>query len=1290
MSNEDRSLAVHSYAPGYFEIKARHIEEWSEKSDARELLAVLIRKLVVTTSEKVTKSDFPGYENSQRPGWDGQVRSNEATPWIPLGNSGWEFGVNKGIKKKADADFANRTERLPVETRRDTTFVFVTPRNWRDKNMWVAAKQKENEWKDVRAYDASDLEQWLERSIPSQAWLADRIGKSHPGIRSVDHWWKQWLAVCSTNLAGAIAILFEKPVKVHEPKIRKWLATDPDEPLVIAADSAAEALAFTVKALRSISYNGISSADRAIVVTQPSALPMLSSGVSNFVALVNSPQVELDLGELPKFGHTIVTRHKGSMPANPDVSLGIVPTFSFVEALTNKGYSRNKASYLSRKTGNSITILRRCESKIPEVRHPLWARDINLRRELVPLTLIGTWRADLNGDVKAIKDLTGEPFKESEVVVKKLLEQPDPPVWTAGKYRGMVAQLDTLEIVAPYVIEADLVCFFKLAKEVLSEEDPALDLPESVRWLAKIYGKTRNTSPELRQSLCGTLVLLATRGHQLFRDTVEFDLEERVNRLIRELLTPLTSKVWDSQRGILPSLAEAAPGEFLRLLEEDLKEEEPTVLTLFRPPIGRVPGDCPRTELLWALEALAWKPERLYRVVEILANLSRIDLDDRWENKPINSLKAIFRSWLPQTAANVQDRKLVLTGLIGSFPEIAWKLCADQFSSKFRTGHYNYSPRFRNDALQAGGVASDDEIRQFTQHVVDIAIEWSQHDTHTLGDLVKSLRCLQEDDQLRVWNLIDSWCRSTSEDTEKAVLRETIRQHALTQHSQNIEIPELSQKRAQEIYDNLAPSNLINKHQWLFAQPTLKLLEPDIVDRKFDYETGEKKIVAKRVQAVEEIWLEQGLSGILELLGRSRTPFEIGECLKDVVTKSLDDVVSELISYTGSVDAQRIEICLTGLLASQEGDVMAELLKDAVSRFLDQKVGEDELVLFLCCAPFRKSVWEWAPKAGESVRKNYWQTVIPHWFPDAVSELENAIDELLIADKPREALSLIEIGVELITSERIVRILRGVAINATNPLDQLKYGNSDLYPFSIQSALAELAKRKAVSRQELARLEMPYISVLTRDSFGIPHLERELASSPHLFIHAVSCAFPSSEGDEDPVAWCEYKGDMELREARMDSFLRSARVTPGTLEDGSVSRTELMKWVKEARQLCLKYKRGEEGDKSIGMLLSNSPIGTDGIWPCEAVRDALEETRSEDIKAGMIAGVENLRGVTLRGLGDGGDQERDLAEKYRNWQHQVPVTYWFTIEVLKEIARRYDKDASNWDKREIDRSRTRN
>jgi hypothetical protein len=59
----------------------------------------------------------------------------------------------------------NRVAAIPVKEPSELHVVFVTPRSWPGKQKW--AKEALQEWKSVTAYDASDLEQWLEQSIPA-------------------------------------------------------------------------------------------------------------------------------------------------------------------------------------------------------------------------------------------------------------------------------------------------------------------------------------------------------------------------------------------------------------------------------------------------------------------------------------------------------------------------------------------------------------------------------------------------------------------------------------------------------------------------------------------------------------------------------------------------------------------------------------------------------------------------------------------------------------------------------------------------------------------------------------------------------------------------------------------------------------------------------------------------------------------------------------------------------------------------------------------------------------------
>src|SRR3990170_7639192 len=67
----EKEVAVRAYVPAFLSIKARQIHDWAETHlEARQLIAVLLRKLVHSTGHDLRRVDFPGYDNAERKGWD--------------------------------------------------------------------------------------------------------------------------------------------------------------------------------------------------------------------------------------------------------------------------------------------------------------------------------------------------------------------------------------------------------------------------------------------------------------------------------------------------------------------------------------------------------------------------------------------------------------------------------------------------------------------------------------------------------------------------------------------------------------------------------------------------------------------------------------------------------------------------------------------------------------------------------------------------------------------------------------------------------------------------------------------------------------------------------------------------------------------------------------------------------------------------------------------------------------------------------------------------------------------
>ena len=111
----------------------------------------------------------------------------------------------------------------------------------------------------------------------------------------------------------------------------------------------------------------------------------------------------------------------------------------------------------------------------------------------------------------------------------------------------------------------------------------------------------------------------------------------------------------------------------------------------------------------------------------------------------------------------------------------------------------------------------------------------------------------------------------------------------------------------------------------------------------------------------------------------------------------------------------------------------------------------------------------------------------------------------------------------------------------------------------------------------------------------------------------------------------------------------------------------------ETRSLCLEHGRAAIGDQKIGQILSAAPVGADGVWPCEPVREVLEDVASREIAIGMGIAVYNARG--MHRIREDAADERASAAKYRAWSRKLASGHPYVATVVEEIAARYDHEA---------------
>jgi addiction module HigA family antidote len=1261
----EKAVAVRKYVPNFLSIKATQIRDWADGNlDARKHLPVLLRRLVHSTGQDLHRVDFPGYDNAERKGSDGVIEAAAATAWIPEGTSYWEFGVTENPKTKAEKDYAARLASVSAAARSQSTFVFVTPRNWPGKDAWVKAKNAAGDWKIVRALDASDLEQWLEESVPGQIWLAEKLGLPTTGHETLEGRWERWAAGSQPRMTPEI---FAPSVAAHGKTFKDWLAKQPDRPFIISADSRDEALAFLTCLFRDIDPES-QSMDLAAVFDAAPALRTLASSSSPFIPIVTTDEAERELASVYRDYHSIIVRPRTAVDSSPDIALDLLRYESFEKALAAMNITGDAVERLARESGRSPTILRRRLSHVDAIKTPAWAKDSDTARALIPMVLVGAWNPKSAADTEILSVLANRPYEKIEEDVARLLQFDDPPVWSAGNYRGVASKIDLIFAISKFVTQKDLSEFFTLAEYVLSEFDPAVELPEDDRWAAGIYGKVRDHSAALREGICETLIILSVHGNNLFKYRLGIDVDARVAVLIRQLLSPLTLDKLMSHDRDLPRYAEAAPETFLALLEADLKKTDPVVLGLLKPASSGPFGKCLRAGLLWALECLAWKPQNLPRVVALLAELSRTDINDNWANKPIGSLKAIFRSWMPQTAASLEERLKVLELLTKRFPDIGWQICIEQFNSGSRTGDYSYGPRWRSDASGAGKpLDSWDPIIAFNRKALDIALAWPAHDESTFGDLVERLEGMTPEDQEKLWQLIENWADDANTiDKARATLRERIRRFALTRVGRRRVSEEAARKRARDMYTKLEPTDPVIQHGWLFAKQWVEESAEELDEDDFDYTKREERIHALRIAALTDIWSGRGFEGVLELLADSEAAMTVGRyaalCIIDPGTRA--DFLLRCLAVSGSLE-HKADSCMLGFLWALElGPRQASL------RAVAQDIDSDNQARLFRSAPFEKDTWRIADEYGEDVAKRYWKEVLPQSnrrHPDA--DLNELVDRLLDAERPRAAFYAAHMDWARLETSRLKRLLTMVATVDREPQKTYRLDAHD-----VSDALDALDARTSVTPSEMALMEFRFVGALDRSKHGIPNLERQISDSPHMYMQAMALMCKRSDNGEDPPEW--RIDDPERRASigsAMHRVLDQMKRIPGTNADGVIVAGDLVDFLNQARALATQHGRAAIVDQCLGQLLAKAPSENNGVWPCVPVCDAMEQLASTEIAIGFLVGVRNSRGAVWRG--EGGAQERESAAKYRSLSQRVALEYPYVANVLEDIAVSYDRQA---------------
>ncbi len=1251
---------------GWF-VNAYEIHHWADENPrkAQEELPDLVARLIRASSKPKYFRVLSGDEVTLH-GYDMILEVDEGNAFVPAGLSVWEIGTGKNPKKKAEKDYQDRTKNPYGIDIKNTTFVFVTSRKWRDKNEWEIEKNAEGKWKRVRVLDAVDLKEWLHQCSAVHRWFARKIGKRPKGAFDIGQAWDEWRSATepSSNEDLVIAGRTEEAKKF----IQK-LKNESPSVIWVFGESRDEAYGFILASIK----NAKELIPRVLVINDSKEW---MSVVESQNPLILIPRFDdyVNPRLAVKRGHWIIIPESNYQSRNQDNSIELPrpDKQSLVKALVEMGIDEEKAWDTVEKTRGFLTPLRRL---LGDFKEPKWAQPENATDHITAL-LIGAWDGKNDHDVKIVERLVGMSYDEFVEILHKWSVSNDPPVRKVGSVWQIVSRQDMWQLLARFISPRTLEKFGEVAVEVLRELDPRYELKPEERWLA--YDKSFKHSKTIRKYIAEMLVILATYGDEDLRNIGMSTVQDKVDLWVSEILKDAAPHRWYSLRDLLPYLAEASPEVFLDAVEESLKGDQPPLMELFVEE-GYF-GGCPHAGLLWALEGISWNLEYLPRVVLILAKLSRLDPGGRWANRPFKTLREIFLPWHPQTRASVGERLQLLDLILSKEPEVGWKLLLSLIPKGREVSIPIHKPYFRD---WAEGWKSKVTIKEYQDYVLKIAEKIQRYSKKNpekcLYDLVEVLERFPEPIFDSIIEDLKASIDSISPEKRVKVyekLFEIIYRHKQFPNAK-WRLPEEKLKKLEELLQRFTPDDPVNRNKILFDEHSIYIVfQPNL-----KHEEAERIVEEKCKSALEEIWKEQGIDGITRLIENAKLSEVIGYTL--AISSFSNEIEDSILQWIDSENKKFSAVAQSFLRTklNQDRSYLQTVLEKYESKWNYAKLAK------LCLAlPLTYEVIELIRKLPPEAEEIYWKNVQHFYLFEGSKELaEWVIRKLLEFDRSVASLNAATHYLNTVAKESgldadlLAEVLERVATN----LKDSEFGQTEIY--GIEQIFYYLQHSSEIDSDRLIRLEWLYVPYFWRNQFHIRvkpiTLINKVLNDPDLFVQLIRWAYKADSPIEGEFS--DLSPEQRKILAKNAYFLLSMiDRLPGQSEE-DIDLNKLMEWINRVREKCKHVNRLPICDEKIGEILSHAPVGKDGICPHEAVREAIEKISSKDMERGIEVGIYNQRGVVIKSPDEGGKQERELAKKYNRFANVLRLRYPRTAAMLKRIAQRCIQEA-RWEDLEIE------
>ncbi len=916
---------------------------------------------------------------------------------------------------------------------------------------------------------------------------------------------------------------------------------------------------------------------------------------------------------------------------------------TLLNALQNAGMAHEKAYELINETHGIYAPLKKKIFKSAFLNKPCWTEELPERVKVTAL-LLGQW-TDLEGDKAIAEELSGVKFEDFIALLRPYSKGEDPFIHIYSRSSNntyMLASADVSWSYFDYIGNEIWDDFIQLFIMVINEYERLFVYPHKERLIAQFKGEKLSFSSALRNGMIRSVIY---RGIIKNEPSYQRELDQITKRIIDYIHT---EDQWRYFADYFSSFCEISPSVMLQRLQSEI--DNPTgLLALFEKQSDNFLFEKnPYISILWGAEQFLTQ-EKYFS--EGLKWFLRLD-DKGYEynsNNPRDSLIKVFCTWYNFSSITTVGDKAHFAELAFEIDDNAWDIIYESLPYYHRSiiGKLSY-PRYRPHDNESSVINRD--LYQIVSYyisllvgnicnrmdrwikLIDIADEMNLSDRNmVLESLSLEITHLTDDSKLILFNHI----------------RESIYKHRyFSSASWAGKEDVLSQ------YESILKQIVFDSPEYGYVylfKPDGHgvLLDPIPYDSKNDDENDKRinTVVSEQLQSFRS--KELSLELLADLCGR-----ENNTVLGKDLALYWDNMIFNSDTYTILYRAQQSKnMALEYFNQVVVGDRSCFEKVIELNEYLHYEDGFAAKI-YKIQAHYADSVPE-IDKASEKIKRLFWRDIF----------ISDKIDYKWTLNSCKDYGNINSyIGTLYYINERLhldkEELLVYFVMISDLPICEV----DSMFSYYMKKLLGILDNEFILNKEiryKLAIVEMSFSQLL--DWADMKSTQYEFKSSPEMYAELVRIVFKTDDGTTNKTE-CDKE-----RATQLYSFFEKTKFCPCE-DEGCVDESSIELWVENFKSLLETNNQKSLFGFLLGRLLSYSPPGTDGYYPCEAVRKVIEDNFDKELKDSYQTEIFNRRGVYSPSAGK---EELKIAKRFKENADYLMIQYPHTASIYEGLYRRY-------------------